>query len=314
MVQFPGWPCNDFDFHFEEAGGALAGLFMRDVDGHVIPGVLTSSESLLSAGEGWKLRVAPFVAVRSKGRSALMGGSTDDVVLDVATAPTANARLDVVYTLPADVGAGDAAVAVAIITGAPSAVPAKPAIPVGAIELGTLRVSARDTGSVQSVLTETFPFAALLGTPLPVRKVADLASKRVADGTAATVLSDGSGALRVRGEWVASKTAPYTAPFKPYNNGGVIFVDVAEGLVTVSGVMSAGASDIPVSGGRQFGNIGEKWGPPREIQTIGQGSGTNHWLVTIATSGVLSASRYGPGAAIANTWLPFSVTYPMKRK
>lgn len=204
MPEFPGFPSNDFDFHFEEAGGALAGLLMRDLNGDVLPGVLPAAESILSPGVGWSVKVAPFVAARSKGRAVLLGGSTVEVMLDVSPAPAANARLDVIYSLPADVGAGDPVRGAAIASGTPGAVPSKPSIPVGAIELGTLRVSAGQSSAAAATLTETFRFAAMTGGEVRVRKRADLSSLSVISGTAAYVVDERT-SYRFNGSaWVAT--------------------------------------------------------------------------------------------------------------
>lgn len=315
MPQFPGFPSNDFDFHFEEAGGALAGLLMRSRSGDVIPGVLPNVETLLSAGEGWTIRVAPFVAARSKGRAVLLGGTTEEVLLDVDPAPAANARLDVIYTLPADVGAGDPPRGVAVAKGIPSAVPAKPVIPDGGIELGTFRVSAGQTGAAAGTLLESFKFAALVGGLLYVRARNDLNQIDAIDGTRAYVLADGQAAERVSGKWLWSKASAYTSPFQAYGPSlPAVEVTVGDGMVLVRGIATTTKpAELVGTTDRMIANIGSDHAPKGPLVQVMQGSGTSRWALTLEPDGRLMAARYGPDTPGSRVWLPFSISYPIKR-
>ena len=201
-MEFPGWPSNDYDFHFEEAGAAFAGLLLRDRNGNPIPGILPSTENLLTAGTGWELRCAPFVAARRADRAVLLGGATDTVSLPVSPAPSANARIDVVYTLPANVGAGDPVEAVRVATGVPGAAPVKPSIPVGAIEIGTYRSAAGQTSAVAGTIANTFPFATTAGGQIKTRTKTVLDQINAAEGTEAYVLADRRVYTRQGNAWV----------------------------------------------------------------------------------------------------------------
>lgn len=200
-MTFPGWPCNDFDFHFAEAGAALAGLIIRDTSGVPVSGVLPSAEVLLTAGAGWTINVAPFVAARAKGRAVLLGGSADPLVVGVAPAPAANARLDVVYSLPAEVGSGDPIEAVNVVTGVAGAVPVKPSIPDGAIELGTYRSQAGQSSAAQGVITNTFRFTAASGGTIIVRAASDLNALNLVNGSHAFDLATSRDYTRIKGSW-----------------------------------------------------------------------------------------------------------------
>lgn len=202
MMEFPGFPSNDFDWHFEEVGAALAGLVIRDRSGFPRPGVLPSNVTLLTRGSGWTVQVAPHVAVRGKGRMVLVGGATEPVTVDVVSAPNANSRIDVVYTRPADVGASEDIAAVGVAIGTPAAVPSKPSIPEGAVELGTVRSAAGNTGISQATLTNTFQFTASAGGTLIVRAVADLNTADLPDGYRAFVIATGREYLRRGGKWL----------------------------------------------------------------------------------------------------------------
>lgn len=201
MAEFPGFPCNGYDFHFEQAGPALAGLLLRATSGGVISGVLPSRMALLSAGVGWTVVLAPFVVARGRAGGVLLGGSTEDMVLDIEPAPSANARIDVVYSLAADIGGGDPLRAAAVATGLAGAVPVKPSIPDGAVELGTVRTSAGTSGASQAVVTTTARFAGLAGSALQVRLLEHLAGYDVMDGIAAYCHENKSWYDRRGGAW-----------------------------------------------------------------------------------------------------------------
>lgn len=172
-MDFPGFPCNNFDFHFEEVGPALAGLIVRDLEGIPRAGLLSSRPDILSTRSDWFLDAFPFVAVRVKGRSVLLGGTTENSQVAIVPAPSANARIDVIWTRPADVDAGEDIIPLSVTTGLAAAVPAKPAIPAGAIEVGVLRVPAEATGTSGAVLTLTFPHTVTAGGILPFRSTAE---------------------------------------------------------------------------------------------------------------------------------------------
>lgn len=204
-MQFPGFPCNDFNFHFEEAGGALAGIFMRDSNGNVISGILPNRDTLLDPGTGWQVIVQPHVAVRSKALAVLIGGSSSPVFVDITPAAASLPRRDVIYTLPADVGAGDPVTAVGVSTGTPGTVPSKPSIPAGAVEIGEVRVGAGITSILQATITETFRFAALAGGDIRVRTVSALTSYDVLEGTRAYVMATDAEYVKVDGAWYPTR-------------------------------------------------------------------------------------------------------------
>lgn len=201
-MTFPGFPCNGYNFNFEEAGPALAGLILRDADGFPVPGILASSDVLLTAGPGWTIQCAPFVASRTKGRAVLLGGTAEALSLTVPPAPAANARLDVIYTFPADVGASDPIEAAQVIPGVPGAVPVKPEIPAGAIELGTYRSQAGQSSVAQGLISNTFPFTVAAGGTLPVRSLEILEGLSLGNGAKAFDLATSRDYTRKRGEWV----------------------------------------------------------------------------------------------------------------
>jgi len=173
MPDFPGFPCNGFDFHYEEVGPALAGLIVRDVNGAPRAGLLPSRPDLVRTRADWFLDTSPFVAVRVRDGGVLLGGTTDNGQLQITPAPSVNSRLDVVWTRPANIDAGEENLALQVTTGTPAAVPSKPAIPAGAIEVGTLLLPPGASRTNAGTWTPTFPTTVTAGGVIPFRSVAE---------------------------------------------------------------------------------------------------------------------------------------------
>lgn len=305
MVHFPGFPSNDFDFHFEEAGGALAGLLARSSDGEVVPGILTSVDLVLSFGAGWTIRVAPFVSVRSKGRSVLLGGMTEEVVLDVEPSPNANSRIDVIYSLPADVSAGDPIEGVSIRTGTPGASPVKPSIPEGAIEIGTLRLAAGASSAAQGAMGHTYTEAAVFGGMVGMRTKAQLDALSMKDGSFARVIADKRVYVATGGSWrlytsewlplqllrVGGRDTigmkPPEAPMCRMLNGALVFKGGIDGAGIATGSSSDRArlpAEIP------------SYGTPSSGPAIGgSAAAMGMWLLTLSGTLILRTGSAASG-------------------
>ncbi|UOQ58550.1 hypothetical protein MUN78_06930 [Leucobacter allii] len=175
-MAIPGFPSSDYDWSGPEVAAALAGLIVRDMVGAPRPGILPSRPDLVRGRSDWSYDVSPFVAVRVDEREILIGPSVDLESVPTSPAPSANARIDVVYSRPAEIGAGETSEAVFVAQGAASAVPSKPALPAGAVELATFRVSAGNTNTSAAVATQTFPTTVCAGGVLPFRSTAEMTS------------------------------------------------------------------------------------------------------------------------------------------
>lgn len=100
--------------------------------------------------------------------------TTGTTNVPTTAAPTANSRIDVIWVKQNDQSKGDANnLAVAGVTqGATAASPVAPAIPAGALELARATVGPNITATTAASITQTFRYAALVGTPVPVRDAA----------------------------------------------------------------------------------------------------------------------------------------------
>ena len=172
-MAIPGFPSNSYDWSGPEVGAALAGLIVRDMVGAPRPGVLPSRADLVRGRTDWSYDVSPFVAVRVTDRQVLLGASVDLEAVPTSPAPASNARIDVVYSRPADVDAAEPVEAVFVAQGLPGAVPVKPAIPAGAIELATFLVSAGTIHTAAATRTLTFRTTVCAGGVIPFRSTAE---------------------------------------------------------------------------------------------------------------------------------------------
>lgn len=262
MAEFPGFPCNGYAFHFEDVGPALAGLIVRDINGNPRAGLLTSRPDVLRTRADWSLDSDAFVAVRAKGRAVLLGGSTDVGLLDITTAPAANARLDVIWTRPADVDAGEVIAGLQVTNGVPSAVPVKPGIPEGAVEVATLRVPSNATSTQDCILTMTFASTACAGGILPFRTTALMNSWPAVPGQLAMV--NDSIYQRIGTTWRMEMGDTGWIPLVLRNGfSGVAYIKMKNGNVSCRGAIikaSLGTSyeefaDIPTGVTPPLGNV-----------------------------------------------------------
>lgn len=173
MAENPGFPGEGFDFGYQEAGAALGGLVVRDASGNVRPGVMPSKPNLITGRSDWNVDVAPFVVVRGDGPRVLLGSVDASLQVAIAPAPASNSRIDLVWALARNVGAGDLAGCVHVVTGVPGFSPVKPALPAGGVELGTVTVPATATGTSSATIANTFRVAAGAGGVVGFRDQAD---------------------------------------------------------------------------------------------------------------------------------------------
>jgi len=117
-----------------------------------------------------------WVTSRAAGDGVYMGTKETSTTLNIAAAPGSNSRIDVVYSKQNDAGSsispdGSTGEVYAVVTGTAAAVPVKPAIPVGATEIGTVTVAAGATNTLGAGVTiaNTGQLTVARGAPIPVR-------------------------------------------------------------------------------------------------------------------------------------------------
>lgn len=117
-----------------------------------------------------------FVAQKAAAEGVYVGASPGVVLLDIAAAPGANSRIDVVYVMQRDAASPTSPDPVTqgemgVVTGTAAVTPTKPSIPAGAVELGTVTVAAGATATTNAQVTvaTTCLWTVPLGAPIPVR-------------------------------------------------------------------------------------------------------------------------------------------------
>lgn len=162
-MAIPGFPSNNYDWMGEEVGAALAGFVVRDIDGFPLQGIFPSRADLVKGRGDWYYDVAPFVAVRAEDRRVLVGPSTEIETVQTLPAPSANSRIDIVYSRPADVDAGEQAEGVQVVSGVAAAVPTRPSLPAGAVELGSFTVPSSASNTLGATAIPSFTATAAAG-------------------------------------------------------------------------------------------------------------------------------------------------------
>jgi hypothetical protein len=195
----------------------FSGLVVCNVDGSPRGGVLSPvNVNLVTSSATMNVSVARFqgAAVRDGGIILLANDGAANVLLDAA--PGANSRIDVIYAKQND-ASGTVTVPDAnntslltFVKGTAGAVPVKPTLPVGALELATVLIpsGATATNSAGVVITQTAEFTASSGGTVSFRtKTAMDAVTTLVYGSSAVVLADGARYVRGSSTWVSTLAA-----------------------------------------------------------------------------------------------------------
>jgi hypothetical protein len=195
----------------ESVRKALAGLILRDTSGVPRTGVfLAHTSALVSAKASMAVDVAAFAGVAVRGGGPVFMANDGTVSVSVDAAPASNSRIDVVYFMQHESASpysdADDLPTIGVAKGTAGAVPVKPSIPTGAVELATILIPSgvSATNAVGVVITQTAPFTTVVGTPLPVRNSTERAAlPTYVDGTEVVQLDTTVTYRRVSGAWKA---------------------------------------------------------------------------------------------------------------
>lgn len=177
----------------------FSGLVVCNIDGTPRGGVLSpAGQNLVTSTGTMNVSVKRFqgAAVRDSGVVLLANDGPTNVLLDAA--PASNKRLDVVYAKQNDASGtvtvpdGDNLPVFGVAKGTAGAVPVKPAIPDGALELAMVEIpsTATATNSAGVVITQTAQFTVGSGGLVPfLTKPAMDAVTTLPNGTHGVVLA-----------------------------------------------------------------------------------------------------------------------------
>jgi hypothetical protein len=178
-----------------EARNAAANSVAHDAAGPALGIFYEGNQSLLTGtattSPNMTVQVAPLAWCGSKSgtEGVYLGRSPGTVTVDIAAAPSSNSRIDAVYVMQRDSNAGTSADSVTqgeigVITGGAGVTPTVPAVPAGAVLIGTVTVAAGVTATTNAGVTiaTTCRWTTGQGSPIPVRNATEQAALSPYDG------------------------------------------------------------------------------------------------------------------------------------
>lgn len=298
MVLRQGWAVNSVSIDAPDARLAMAGLVVRDTSHRVRSGIFaTKVRSILTPRSDMKIDVGFFNAVHSRSSTygALLFANDGVTQFSFDNAPTANSRIDVMYTIYPDTAQGDAPASPSfqVKKGDASASPQKPAIPAGAFEIGTAQIPSTATGmtSANVVITPTFKFTSVHGGKIPFRNLSEIqAETSLPEGTLA-YLDDPANPQTYRydgSSWRLWEQSPQSVNFALSTAGLNLG---SGGALTALVSVSAGIARIDFRG--RFSGTGLSWGDIRYPLPFPAAGVFGNTPASGAGSGVMNDSNGG---------------------
>jgi hypothetical protein len=267
--------------------------------------------SILTATATMNTSVGAFsaVAVRDGGVVLLSNDGPTNVLHSAA--PASNSRIDLIYAKQNDSSStvntpdGNDVPTIGIVQGTAAPSPTKPALPVGAVELGTVQIpaGATATNSVGVVVSQTAPYTAAPGGTVPFRTSTEMDTWSAPNLARAFNLADKMIYSRRNGAWLGgtitpSLSSPYTPAASP--NAATIYCDndrvYMESLITNSSTLNANAGQRYV-----MGSIPAAYAPARNLR-FAVTSTTLFAIIEVTTTGEIAFYVSAGVAAAANTW------------
>jgi hypothetical protein len=198
---------------------AHAGSYVRDSDGLVRAGVLGYRKNIVTARPDMALDIGDFEAVLTRGISYGVTPIANIGVLGVELpeSPSSGSRWVRVYAAQHDnVDAADAdnEPVLAYVAGNPSASPAVPALPVGALPFARILQPANVLGTQDCTVIEEFPMTAAVGGVVYFRNQAEQEAFECPDGQRAWRIDLQDDDVRQRGSWGDTGTVAFNANYR----------------------------------------------------------------------------------------------------
>lgn len=165
-----------------------------------------------------------WVTSRATGDGVYLGTKETSTTVNIAAAPGTNSRIDVVYSKENDSAStispdGSTGELYGVVTGTAAVSPTKPAIPVGAVEIGTVTVAAGATNTAGAGVTiaTTAALTVARGAPIPVRNQTERDALTTYAGLTVNRLDTGKWEIRNPGNtaWVTLADPTLAAPSSP---------------------------------------------------------------------------------------------------
>lgn len=281
-----------------------AGLFARNADGTVRPGILPGQPgSLISGRAEMAYDIAPFVAVTSRSTTGAELVANDAVTRVATTAaPGANSRIDVLWVRPMFPLFGDAASdpVLGVTQGAAAAIPTKPSIPAGALELGTAVITSSTTQTSTAVFASTHPYTATAGGVVLFRNATEMTGWAAAEGSLARDLTSGDLYRRVSNSWVSQEAGRRLLIPSSVTGGATLLPSgriqlTAGDSVTVNGVFSSKYRSYEIIADWQV--AGGVNGAQFELCAAGVPSTSGYYQQSMLAAGNSIAGSYATGGS-----------------
>jgi hypothetical protein len=193
-----------------------------------------------------------FCGQKATAEGVYVARNTGVIYVDIAAAPASNSRIDVVYAMQRDLHSttspdGLTQGEIGVITGTAAVSPTKPAIPAGAVEIGTVQVAAGVTATSNAgcTITTTCQWTTGAGSPIPVRNQTERDALTAFDGLSVYRLDLHATDVYSNGSWgwqtyTPTLTAATTNPTLGTGGAALGRYQIDDHTVTVSGVIHFG--------------------------------------------------------------------------
>lgn len=278
----------------------MAGLIVRNTDGTPRPGILPAHANALVTGRAsMGYDVAPFIAATSRLNTGVELVANDAVaVVTTTAAPGANSRIDVIWVQPRFVQHADASnlPLFGVTQGTAAAVPSKPSIPAGALELATAEILSTTTTTATAVITQTHQYTAAAGGTVWLRNATEQAAFTPAGGTVAWRLDTQqriqymSGATVPGWFHVGGKPTVSTPTFTGVYSAGTPTPRVVEmgGRVALEGTVASAAANFVAGTLYTLGSIPATKAPIAARKFACTSNGTAVASVIVDVTGVIT--------------------------
>lgn len=217
---------------------------MRNSAGAMRAGIFPDHLNAIVTGRAdMKVNIASFRGVQDRGGAVLLANVGTDTSVQLAAAPAANRRIDLIYVTMRSTDLGDPASTpiFGVVQGTASPTPTVPALPsnlADALKLATVEIPAGATTTLSPgvIVSQIYPYTAMAGGTVVVRNAVELAAWTPADGAKAFNLADTGDYARAGGVW--EPTVLYQRAQTVGNSSTPATGDTSIGPVTGGGACS----------------------------------------------------------------------------
>lgn len=201
----------------------MSGLVTRNADGTPRPGVFPASDAPIVTGRAsMGYNVAPFLAALARFNNGVELVANDaSMIVNTTAAPASNSRIDVIWVRARFVQHADGSnlPEIGVTQGVAAAIPTKPAIPAGALELATAEILSTTTTTATAVITQTAPYTTAAGGVVWFRSKTEQDGYSAPEGTEGWRLDQKAPVRFQGGAWrPVNRTAVFTLAINGFSD------------------------------------------------------------------------------------------------